>query len=95
MTHAQRIYFFGRGASSCHGSTSRALATFAIQSSVALLEQRRMLNICARDTPPKSASAVSVTFFPRAVARMFFASSVRRARGSTHANVGKGQDDRL
>jgi len=92
---SQRLSFFARGASNCHGSTSRAVATFAIQSSVALLEDRRMLNICARDTPPKSASAVSEIFLPRAVARMFFASSTRRARGSTHANVGKGQDDRV
>ena len=87
--------FPARGARSCHGSTSRAVATLAIQSSVALLEHRRMLNTCARDTPPKSASAVKVTFRCRAVARMFFASRTRRARGSTRANVRKGQDVRL
>jgi hypothetical protein len=91
----QRLSFFARGASSCHGSTSSAVATFAIQSSVALLEHRRMLNICARDTALKSARAVSVTFLRRAVARMFLASNERSARGSTHATVGKGQDDRV
>jgi hypothetical protein len=75
--------FAGRGASNCHGSTSSALATFAIQSSVGLVANLRTAKTCERDTPAKSASAVRAIRLRFAVARTFRATSVRNSRGST------------
>jgi hypothetical protein len=79
--------FAGRGASSCHGSTSRAFATFAIQSRVGLVADFSTANTCDRDTPAKSARAVRATCFRFAVARTFLARRARSSRGSTPATV--------
>jgi hypothetical protein len=84
----QRLSRLGaRGASSCHGSTSSAFATFAIQSRVGLVADFSTAKTCERDTPAKSARAVRATRFRFAVARTFLARRARSSRGSTRATV--------
>lgn len=75
------------GATSCHGSTSNACATFASQSIVGLVSQASTANRLDRATPAKSARAVSATRRVLANARMFRATSARRSLGSTLATV--------
>ena len=85
----QRVSRFTvRGASSCHGSTSSADATLAIQSSVGLVAYLSTEKTCERDTPAKSASAVRATPFRFAAERTLRATSVRNSRGSTLGTVG-------
>jgi hypothetical protein len=76
-----------RGASSCQGSTSRAVAIFAIQSSVGLVAALSTANTCERDTPAKSARAVRATGFRFAAARTFRATSRRSSCASTASTV--------
>jgi nucleoside-diphosphate-sugar epimerase len=76
-----------RVARSCHGSTSRAMATLAIQSSVGDVAAARTANTWERETPAKSARAVNATGFRRAAARMFRATSRRSVFASTRSTV--------
>jgi hypothetical protein len=85
----QRSRFCAFGASNCHGSTSRAVATFAIQSSVGLVADLSTAKTCERETPAKSARAVKATPFRFDAKRTFRATSARKSRGSTLRTVGR------
>jgi len=80
---SHRLSFFDRGARSCQGSRSSAVATLAIQSSVGLVADLSTVNTWERETPAKSASAVRATPFRFAAERTLRATSVRNSRGST------------
>jgi hypothetical protein len=87
LAMTQRSRFCAFGASNCHGSTSRAFATFASQSSVGLVADFSTAKTCDRDTPAKSARAVKATPFRFDAKRTFRATSARNSRGSTTRTV--------
>ena len=87
MTDGIGYFLPARGARSCHGSTSRAVATFAIQSSVGLVSSASTAKSCERETAAKSASTVNATPFRFAAARTFFATSERSAEASTPSTL--------
>lgn len=77
------------GVSSCHGSISSAIATFASQSRVGLVSQASTAKSCERETLAKSASAVKGTRLRFAAVRTFLATSSRSSVASTGATVGR------